>query len=167
VQILEIQPNSKKAGYFSGGMDARTIARITGIPLGTLNVWSQRGLLPGLQTGVRGKRRDIDVPTATRIAILGEMLRLRVPVEYASRVAATMPLAAAQVRWMFIIPEQADLAVWLYSPDERLSDLIREFEDKGRGPALFAVLDVGQIVDRVREAEREWLQNRRGRQPDG
>ena len=50
-------------------MDARAVAEIAEIEVGTLNVWVQRGIIPGMSVGTRGRQRDIDLETA--IFILG------------------------------------------------------------------------------------------------
>ena len=57
-------------------MDARTVTQIAGVKLGTLNSWAQQGLIPGMTIAVSGRRRNIDVPTATRIAVVSALVRL-------------------------------------------------------------------------------------------
>jgi len=48
-------------------MDARAVAGAAEVSVGRLNVWVQQGAFEGLlQSGVRGRRRDIDVETAIR-----------------------------------------------------------------------------------------------------
>src|SRR5256885_14711188 len=55
-------------------MDARAVAEAAGVGVGTLNVWVQRGLIPGMKTGASGRQRDFDLDTATYIAIVSELV---------------------------------------------------------------------------------------------
>jgi len=57
-------------------MDARAVAEIADIEVGTLNVWVQRGLIPGMTIGARGRQRDFDLDTATHILIMAQLVRL-------------------------------------------------------------------------------------------
>jgi hypothetical protein len=155
--FAEIQTELPKARYFHGAMDARTVARISGVKLGTLNAWIQRGLIPGMTIGTKGRPRNIDANTALRIAIFAELLRHLAPPDYAARVAATMSETEMQAGWLCIIPGQADrITIAHFSPPEHPSELIRQFEDSEDPPTFFAAVNVGKLAERVRLAEAEW-----------
>jgi hypothetical protein len=159
--FAEIQPELPKARYFRGPMDARTVARIAGVKLGTLNAWIQRGLIPGMTIGTKGRPRNIDTATALRIAIFAELVRRLAPPDYAARVAATMSETELQAGWLYLIPGQADrMTIAHFSPLEHPSELIRHFEDSEDPPTFFAAVNIGKLAAQVRLAEAEWQQRR-------
>ena len=57
-------------------MDAQAVAAAAGVAVGTLNVWIQRGLIPGMTIGSRGRQRNFDLTTAVGIGIIGELVEL-------------------------------------------------------------------------------------------
>src|SRR5580704_10977643 len=65
-------------------LDARSVAKAARVGIGTLNVWVQRGLIPGMVTGARGRQRDFDLDTATNVALIAELVRLGLAVAAAS-----------------------------------------------------------------------------------
>src|SRR5947207_3249942 len=66
-------------------MDAQTLASTAGIALGTLNIWVQRGIIPGEKVG-RGRRRDFDRETTIRVALIAEMVGIGLAVTTASAI---------------------------------------------------------------------------------
>jgi hypothetical protein len=91
-------------------MDARTLARLARVNIGTFNVWAHRGFLPGLEPGVRGRRRNIKVPAATRVLIFRELVGARITPEHASRIVSGMPDYATEGGFLFFAPD-ADVDV--------------------------------------------------------
>ena len=79
----ESDATSENARYPSG-MDARTVARIAKVKIGTLNAWVQRGLIPGMTIGPSGRRRNIDVETATAISVFAQLVNFGVSPDIAS-----------------------------------------------------------------------------------
>jgi hypothetical protein len=173
--FAEIPTGLPKAGYFRPAMDARTVARIASINLGTLNSWVQRGLIPGMTIGIKGKPRDIDLLTALRIVVFAELVRRLAPPEYAAQVAKSLSETQIQAGWLYLIAaRQADrLTIVYYSPDDRPrgSDLIRQFEDaqdaqddpSAFSPPFFAAINLSLFAGRCREAERAWQESREGK----
>ena len=74
--------------YPFGRMDARTVARAAKVKVGTLNAWVQRGLVPGMTIGPSGRRRNIDIDTATRIIAIAELVNFGIPPDKASSILA-------------------------------------------------------------------------------
>src|SRR5258708_40110160 len=68
-------------------MDARAISEATGVGVGTLNMWIQRGLVPGMMIGARGRQREFDLDTATHILVMVEMVKLGFGATFASEIA--------------------------------------------------------------------------------
>jgi hypothetical protein len=206
-------------------MDAKTLARIAHVNIGTLNVWAHRGFLPGLEPGVRGRRRNIDVPAATRVLIFRELVRARFMPDHASQIVSMMTDEETEGGFLLFAPPDAYVdaesdgtpprpalasganpppqptqdppppsirrrrlrrrrrrlrrAPWAYVDTEpggrfivghvRLhGDIDVAFQNLlPNPPSVYVVIDVGQLAERVRHAEREWEQSRRGNQADG
>jgi hypothetical protein len=171
--LLETRADLPHPRYSPVLMDARSVARAAGIKLNTFNAWISRGLIPWVTVGASGKRRDFDFDTAVRIAIFAELLRLSAPPDYAAQVAATMSESAIQAGWLYIIPAQSEgrITIAHFSPSEHASELIRRFEDDqdsaSFSPASYSAISVARIVERVKNAEREWQESRGAKQPDG
>src|SRR5262245_60570776 len=68
-------------------MDARAVSEATGIGVGTLNVWIQRSLIPGMDIGARGRQREFDLDTATHILVMAELVKLGFGAPFASQIA--------------------------------------------------------------------------------
>ena len=68
-------------------MDARAIAELAGVGVGTLNVWVQRGLIPGMSTGARGRQREFDDVAATNVLLIATLVRLGWTAPLASTIA--------------------------------------------------------------------------------
>ena len=166
MQFPEIRAGSQKERYVFRPMDARTVARIAGVKLGTLNAWVQRGLIPGMTIGTSGRRRSIEISTAVRIAILAELVRFGVAADDAATFVAVMSEAATQGGWLYIPgPEEqhSDPAVrFIVSHHPSHEGIVEHLQNLPDPPAVYAAVNVGKLAERVRQAEVEWQENRRG-----
>jgi hypothetical protein len=147
-------------------MDARAVAEAAGVGVATLNVWIQRGLIPGITVGARGRQRDFDLDTATHIMIMTEIIRLGFGAPFASEIAKQR----AGHRWLLV----ADAAVYVRkrmgregkiilregSPDaaatigfQSESELPKRLAQfPGGRPAVYLVIDIGAISQKMRTA---------------
>lgn len=155
-------------------MDARAVAEATGVEVGTLNVWVQRGLIPGMTVGARGRLRDFDVGMATHIAIITELLRLGIAAPLASMIAVQAchgkRFVLAQAPRALMPPTQPKVAVQslhvsrAFENDADLPAILASlFPDEP--PAVYVVINVERIGAKMREAEQEW-QRLRGDRKD-
>src|SRR5262249_60617564 len=55
-------------------LDSRKLSEVTGVRVGTLLSWVQRGFVPGMGVEVSGRRRDFDPETAMHIAVMAELM---------------------------------------------------------------------------------------------
>jgi hypothetical protein len=171
VEILQIQTKSKKAGNSMGVMDARTLARLARVNLGTFNVWAHRGFLPGLDTGVRGRPRSITPSVATRILIFTEMVEFGFSPDDASRMTSNMPDAFIKEGFLIIPkarPGEAGVG------RKGVAGALTHVRDPAmiataapRLPPIYLVINVSELAEQVRQTELEWEQSRGGKQPDG
>ena len=168
MQFPKTRAASQKEHYLFCPMDARTVARIAGVKVGTLNSWVQRGLIPGMTIGASGRRRDIDTDTATRIAIFAGLLRANTSIDYAAAVVRTMPPGSTEAGWLYIPGTGVDPTQRTpisHRPSlDALTEHARNIEDQLKDPPVFyAALNVGRLAERVRAAELEWQQSRRAK----
>ena len=139
-------------------MNAQTCARAAGIEPGTFNAWIRRGLIPGMTIGVSGRRQNIDLDTATRVAIFAELFRLGIPAGYAS-MFVTIPIDRHAKRLIVMKYETNDeaflsgkpLASTLESDDQIPEYLRSRFPD---GPPTYVVINVERLAERMRRAEK-------------
>src|SRR5262249_37529068 len=125
--LLETSAELANARYSRVPMDARTVARVAGIKLTTLNAWISRGLITWVPVGTSGKRRDFDFDTALRIAIFADLVRFNAPPDYAARSTASLSETMIQTGWLYVIPARVEgrLTIAHFSPLEHASELIR------------------------------------------
>ena len=135
-------------------VDASAIERLTGISVGTLNVWISRNLLPEASANRQGRARRFDEVQARHLTIMAALVRLGYPAPFAS-------MAAFQTRFKWqkpgvhlVIgqPQPVDGAPLLSSlptvdvvvvkPTDALSSVPLE---------SFTVVKVDRIVERVRK----------------
>src|SRR6266566_9686017 len=57
-------------------VDSRTVAKITGVPATTINVWINRALIPGVVVGQKGVIRQFDANLVTHLAIMAAFIRI-------------------------------------------------------------------------------------------
>ncbi|MFL5268834.1 MAG: MerR family transcriptional regulator [Stellaceae bacterium] len=68
-------------------VDADAAARAAGVPVGTINVWIQRRLLPGVEVGSRGKSRSFSVDDVLHLAVMAALVRIGIASPLASAAA--------------------------------------------------------------------------------
>jgi len=148
-------------------MDARTLARLTRVNVGLLNVWAHRGLLRGLlEPGIRGRPRNIGLSAATRILIFTELVEFGFPPDDASRMVEAMTNVFVDGGFL-VVPKAA--------PGEpgvgrkgvagtaiHLDDPAKIATATAGLPPIYLVINVNDLVERVRQAEAEWQQSRGG-----
>jgi hypothetical protein len=147
--LPQIHVKPRNPAYFLA-MDARTVAEIARVKMGTLNQWIARGLIAGMEVRTSGKRRDFDLITAIRIAIFAEMMRLGVPPDLAA-IAIAGPVKLDG--WLLFFPQQplppgvaARLDVFYEATHE---DILAQLASQPEPPISYAVISVAQLVERA------------------
>jgi len=160
--------------YIPGGMDTRIVAELAGIELSTLHAWFSRGWIPGAGIGPRGRRRDIDFDLALRVLFVAELVRAiaAIPLQPSDkrRIVVTQhaapgaPITTKEETIKTINAERKFYAQVLsgdFSSEDELTALLdKDFGD--RRPSVYAVVNVEQLVEIVRQAELAWEQSRGG-----
>jgi hypothetical protein len=150
-------------------MDARSLAAAAQVQVLTLNAWVHRDLVPGVSVGSRGRPRDFDQVAAVHIALMAELVRLGLGSGTASAIAKDRP-KSKQLCLVFgvqpgalatAIGEQhlrrAPLPIAFDSEDE----LPGKFARLGINPAVYTVINVELIADRMGEANERWEQGQK------
>jgi hypothetical protein len=157
-------------------MDARAVAEAARIGVGTLNVWVQRGSIPGMTVGSRGRQRDFDLDTAIHIAIMSELVRAGVSAPAASRIATEHRHSKKILLFSDVSPhpntgtvvspatiteyERSLRRVRPAIPFKSEEDLPKFFEQAHIYPAVYTVINIEQIVARMQRTHEEWEQVR-------
>jgi hypothetical protein len=149
-------------------MDARSLAAAAQVQVLTLNAWVHRGLVPGVSVGSRGRPRDFDHSAAVHITLMAELVRLGLGSGTASAIARDRP-QSKQLCLVFgmqpgalatVIGEQhlrrAPLPIGFDSEDE----LPGKFARLGINPAMYTVINVELIKDRMTAANVRWERER-------
>jgi hypothetical protein len=159
-------------------MDARSVCATAGIAVTTLNVWIQRGVIPGWTVTGRGRERDFDFETALRIAITSELVRLGISAKTAGmfvfprnpdddrgfyrrllfvRAPATVEVTEAGTeRW------PARELCFGFSSEEEIPQLLTTQFPYGFPAAGYAVINVEVLGARMQRAWEQWEQSRSG-----
>jgi hypothetical protein len=144
-----------------------------------------------MTTGARGRRRDFDLETAIRIAIIAELVRFGCPAKTAAYVAGQLgdPFpkrllcaavsarrlrarrrpSAAPRKWenlMVSWEEQVHTPPVMLiqaSSDEEIPEKLRKHFPQ-RPPSFYAVINIEEFQERMRLAEAEWEQARESKQ---
>jgi hypothetical protein len=69
-------------------MDIHAVAKASQIGVGAINVWQQRGLIPGIVSRGAGRRRLFDVDTAVYIGVMAVLTRMGIGPTPAAGIAA-------------------------------------------------------------------------------
>ena len=85
-------------------MDARAVAIAAGVDVLTLNTWVSRGQIPGMKIGARGRRRDFDVETATKVAVIAQLTKIGLGAPQAASIVANLK-APFYKRLLIVIDE--------------------------------------------------------------
>jgi len=159
-------------------MDARGVCEVAGIAVPTLNVWIQRGVIPGWTVTGSGRLRDFDFETALRIAITSELVRLGISAKTAGmfvfprnphdgrgfyrrllfvRVPATVEVTEAGTeRW------PARELCFGFSSEEEIPQLLRTQFPYELPAAGYAVINVEVLEARMQRAWEQWERSRIG-----
>jgi hypothetical protein len=141
-------------------IDASAVQRITGVPVGTLNVWINRQLVPGVSGPARGKARFFDLDAVLHISAMAALVRLGYPAPFAA-------MAAMLARGRFdrpgakliVGPPRKNVYGLGITPSmdvieadgpEELDDTLDGFAE-GR-PEAFTILELDRLAERVRKA---------------
>src|SRR6266576_2625685 len=81
-------PSPVGRGQAEHGKDAAAVMRITGVAVGTLNVWINRNLIPGMTVGTQGRARLFDLHTVIHVAIVVALVRLGHAAPFAAQAAS-------------------------------------------------------------------------------
>jgi MerR-like DNA binding protein len=150
-------------------MDAKAVAEAAGVAVGTLNVWIQRGLIPGMTIGSRGRQRNFDLKTAVGIGIIGELVRFGFDAPFASSIVYRAPSAPSPRRKRLLITRKPLTGQPVGSEEYRIFTFDTEgqlpalFQADGERPNAYAVIDLDNIRVRMKQAEIEWRQRRKAR----
>jgi len=163
-------------------MDTQAVAEAAGVGVGTLNVWIQRRLIPGVTVGPRGRvpqPRDFDLDTAIHIAVMAQLMRTGITAPTASE---TFKNCSPGKPWLLLLFDWTPTpAVEIYDPSalailqkhiqrapaafpfDSEGDLPKLFEHYQITPAAYTVVNIELIKNRVREVHDRWERERAGR----
>ena len=149
-------------------MDAQAVAAAAGVAVGTLNVWIQRGLIPGMTIGSRGRQRNFDLKTAVGIGIIGELVRFGFDAPLASMIVYRAHDPIPRRRRLLITRKRlpgAPVGVEQYRTAffDTEGQLPALFQADGERPNAYAVIDLDNIRARMKQAEKEWQRSRNAR----
>jgi hypothetical protein len=141
------------------GIDAAAAERITGVKVGTINVWIQRNLVPGMSVGTQGIAREFSVDDVLHIALMGILggLQFAAPLaeiisEYALGRSADVPGAR-----LVIGPPSRKLSsvpTFDCTTAAELDAFLDGFGAAGR-PEGYVIVELDRLVARVRKAFNE------------
>jgi hypothetical protein len=138
------------------GIDAAAVARITGVQVGTINVWISRNLIPGMSVGTQGIAREFSVDATLHIALMGVLggLQFAAPLseiitEYALEKGADRPGARLVIgppsRRLSSVPTFDITTV------AELDAFLDDFGASGR-PEGYVIVELDRLIARVRTA---------------
>jgi hypothetical protein len=152
-------------------MDARTVAEIADIDVGTLNVWVQRGLIPGMKTGARGRQRDFDLDTATHILIIAHLVRLGLGAPLASVITHFLQTSMSRDHKYLLFGKDPEKPVdWAprQTGTQPLRQMVFSFFDTldelpgalerfpGGPPSVYVLIHLETLEKQMRQAYKEW-----------
>jgi hypothetical protein len=161
-------------------LDARSLGVWTGVQVGTLNAWIQRGLIPDVTANSRGRLRDFDINTATHIAIMADLMRFGIGAPLASSIAKSAASVPAKRCCLITNLLQGKEAVNIigkiggftpigaftptpFTSEEDLLEALTNLQKRspdGQLPGAYMVVNVERIEARMRHAEEEWRKRR-------
>jgi DNA-binding transcriptional MerR regulator len=140
-------------------VNAAAVTRITGVPIGTLNVWVQRGLIPGLNIGTRGVSREFTLDRVLHIAALAALVQQGHGAPFASIAAVLAHGRFERPGAKLIIGPPRRGAYGLTGTpsvdyiDARTARALNDFLDgfvDGR-PAAYSIVELDRLAARVRK----------------
>jgi hypothetical protein len=159
--FAETEAAAPNRRYPYGSMDARAVTRAAKVKVGTLNAWVQRGLIPGMTIGASGRRRNIDVDTATQIIVFAELVNFGVPPDKASRIVAGVMPDTGLLLIGYDSPGEGPYTVTAFPmppgshPLDALLAARKSRSDIG-WTDLSVIIWVGSLRQRARNAEAQW-----------
>jgi hypothetical protein len=149
---------------YIGCMDARSLAAAAGVNIGTLNVWVQRGLIPGMTIGTKGRQRDFDRETATGVLLLAELVQFGVGAPIASQIVSETRRLAA--KWLLItrLQPSADKVTFHTAhcdSDAEIIDGLNELRARAKKrreprPVIFMLVDLEAMAEKIRATQDGW-----------
>jgi hypothetical protein len=142
-------------------VDAGTVMRIAEVPVGTLNAWINRALIPGVSNRAQGRARMFDLELVQHIAVMAALVRLGYGAPFAS-MAAGEALECPDVPGarLIISPSRKGayglsatplINVWWPQPyAKRLDDFLDQRIADGR-PESYTVVELDKLMARVRK----------------
>jgi len=147
-----------------GVMDARTLARLARVNIGTFNVWAHRGFLPGLDTGVRGRPRNITPSVAVKVLIFAELVAFGFSPTDAFVMTSKMQDAFIEEGFLIIPrarPGEAGVGTkGVAGAIIHERDPARIARATARLPPIFLVINVSELAQQIHAAEAQWLESR-------
>jgi hypothetical protein len=141
-------------------IDATAVTRITGVQIGTINVWVQRGILPGISVGTKGLAREFDLDTVLHIAATATLVQLGFGAPFASMAAAAAKGGFEKPGAKLVIgsPRQNVYGLGATPPtidyvEAKTSKKLNEFLDglaNGR-PEAYTLVELDRLAKRVRK----------------
>ena len=143
-------------------MDARAVCQVAGIEVGTLNVWVQRGLIPGMNVGARGRQRNFALETATHILIMAELVRLG----FGAPAASNWARVCFYPYLLVSITGRIDLSLERFrllgfDSEAELPQLLEKEFPEGR-PNAYVVINAEGLRALMRQAHEEWERSHKG-----
>jgi MerR-like DNA binding protein len=141
-------------------IDAAAVARLTGVSVGTLNVWISRGLVPDTTLSGQGRSRLFNETQARHIAIMTALVRLGYPAPSASnatwqaRNGWDQPGARLIIGPPRVLPgrrlgSSPTVDFVIAESAEALDRVLDAFTDGA--PEVYTVVKVDKLVERVRK----------------
>jgi len=147
----EIRASSQKNTLFLTTVDARTVATIAGVKVGTLNAWAQRGLVRGLELGPSGRRRNIDIETAVRIGVIAALVRFGLSADVAAAIAWHADPFHGRLLCALAPREGWETGFVLLHDDAGVPEVLQKMLPGP--PAVYVVINVASIEERMTKAD--------------
>ena len=141
-------------------MDARSLAEAAGVSVGTLNVWVQRDLIPGVKIGARGRRRVFGLEAATSLLLIAELVRFGLSAPMASQIAAEVRNRGAKRLLITRLPASAGETKYRTAYCGSDADAVVQMNEiralaerrQEPRPLIFALVDIEAMTERMRAA---------------
>lgn len=137
-------------------MDTRYLAASAGIDVGTLNVWVQRDLVPGVKIGQSGKKRIFGHEEQFGLMVLAELVRFGLSAPRASSVAAEINQKTGKYAVITQLPARGNARQMRVVHCDDYADVLRAISEPGA--AMYAVMNVEMLGSRLHEAQAVWAQ---------